>query len=86
MIDKEEMIKLFVDFGIPHGVTFDNGSRWCEICDKTQPVESDSENGWDHKMCRECSCVWPEYAQEVVSALMNGDADDLEEYYSITIN
>jgi hypothetical protein len=77
MTEKETLIQLFTDFGIPHGTQFDNGTLWCEVCESTKTVASNSADGWSHKMCKDCTCVWPEYAHEIVAALMDGECGEI---------
>jgi hypothetical protein len=77
MFDKTALMEWFEESDVPHGTLFDNGHRWCGICNATRPMRSFSEKEpWADKTCLECSAVWPEYMQLMIAHVMEDDMDE----------
>lgn len=80
MLNDQELARLtewFVNAEIPHGMFFDNGSRWCGRCHHTvHNLQCNSVvfTGVD-KVCPDCHAVWPEFVHMYQNALMMGDED-----------
>ena len=73
---RKVLAKEFIESDIIHGQWFDDGRRWCCVCQATrfmcEPVEKDV---WADKTCPECTGLWPEFVEMVINNLI--DDDDL---------
>jgi hypothetical protein len=59
---RQMLIELFENMPTSHGQYFDNGKRWCAICESSQIVRKATEhNKFADKICCNCNCIWPEY-------------------------
>jgi len=80
------LIELFLQTPMIHGELFDNGRRWCLVCQTAQLVcEPVSNDGWADKVCPDCTSLWPEYVDMVVNGLMNDD-DFIDDVPQVIIN
>jgi len=71
------LAKEFIESDIVHGQWFDDGRRWCCICQTTrfmcEPVAGDV---WADKTCPECTGLWPEFVEMVINNLIDDDEFD----------
>jgi hypothetical protein len=83
---KDQLIELFSQMDVPHGIRFDDGRRWCGICQHPRfsctPGEAVT---WTEKACPECSGLWPEYAMEFVHG-MQTDEDFGDNFPNMVVN
>lgn len=71
---KQQMIEMFEHIGVPHGIPFDDGRRWCEICQRPRlSCLPGTGKTWKEKSCLECSGLWPEYAMEFVHEMQTNE-------------
>jgi hypothetical protein len=83
---KQQMIDLFTDGDVPYGVPFDDGRRWCGICQHPRLSCAPGEaKTWKEKACMECSGVWPEYGSEFVYE-MQTDEDFMDNFPDMVVN
>jgi hypothetical protein len=83
---KSDIMYLFENTPMLHGTEFDNGKRWCAVCDCTQmPIPRTNEDLWAEKMCPNCSTCWPEFASEYVWRSHN-DPDFEDNFEHIILN
>jgi len=85
-LDRSEIIEIFDDLGIQHGERFDDGRRWCGVCEHPRvAVNPVNAKTWTDKVCKCCNAVWPEYIEEFMAGIVEED-DDLESMIPATIN
>ena len=55
---------------IKHGIVFDDGRRWCGVCQKPKRTctSTDSQSLWANKCCPKCFSLWPEYLEEYANS------------------
>jgi hypothetical protein len=76
MFERNEIIAAFEQLPIEHGTVFDNGSRWCGICNTTRKMPAFSQtHPWADKTCLTCTAVWPEYVELLLAYAMDHDND-----------
>lgn len=62
------------DFECSHGQLFDNGKRWCVVCEKTVEAETDADIFgfiFSGKKCPECDAIWPEHVEEFLEGFQD---------------
>ena len=63
---RNELATLFQNHQITHGTFFDNGRRWCSVCECTRLMCDMAEHDpWIGRTCADCTAIWPEYMQEI---------------------
>lgn len=71
---------------IDHGEWFDDGRRWCGMCNHPrfmcEPIEGMK---YADKTCRSCSCLWPEFVSMVADDIEN-DEDFSEFFDEVLLN
>lgn len=82
---KEYLINMFENSPIRHGQRFDNGKRWCEVCQTTKLSTPIDQNDWKTKMCTDCQAVWPEHVQDFLY-MCQTDEDFMLQFPVSTIN
>jgi hypothetical protein len=84
--DRSEIIEMFDDLGIQHGEMFDDGRRWCGVCEHPRiavhPVHAKT---WTDKACKCCNAVWPEHIEEFMTGIIE-ENEELESMIPATIN
>ena len=84
--DRDTLIEMFNEIGIRHGETFDDGRRWCGVCEIprfARPKEAIVT--WMDKVCPDCHAVWPEHVEECIAGIVDDD-DELDEFSPHVIN
>jgi len=77
---RRELVDLFATMPINHGEIFDDGRRWCCVCESPRLMCAAVDgNMWADKTCSECTSLWPEYIEMVVNGLLTDDdiADEI---------
>jgi len=84
-VTTDSIADLFRESSIDHGEIFDDGRRWCDVCQHTKPIcEQQEDKSWAGKMCQDCSTLWPEYAFAIAHGLITeDDFDDVEENITV---
>ena len=84
---KKDVVDIFNSMILPHGITFDNGKRWCANCNHLQSFDRLlCDDGWLNKACSFCHAIWPEYVVEYEETDDQETAIFLEEYQSARRN
>lgn len=84
--DRSEIIEMFDDLGIQHGERFDDGRRWCGVCENPRlACITEAVSSWKDKVCGECHAVWPEHIEEFMAGIIE-DNDELDKFTEYTIN
>lgn len=61
----------------PHGAHFDDGRRWCVVCQTPKFTCTTGSNYWQDKSCPKCQTIWPEHEAEFQQAMIeNLDSDE----------
>lgn len=77
---RHDIMEAFLNDPTPHGAMFDNGKRWCGICESIQTpiIESTSKDefgivpvSWKARACPYCSGIWPEHMHEFAYRMHN---------------
>lgn len=57
-----------------HGQWFDDGRRWCALCESPRwPNAACDTRRWQHMICHTCSAVWPEHQADFLLEVMDND-------------
>ena len=85
--DKQDVIEFFNNMPTPHGVTFDNGKRWCGNCNHLQSFDKLAcDDGWLNKACGFCHAIWPEFVEDYLDMDEQEAESFVEIYQSETRN
>lgn len=75
---RHDIIEAFLNEPTIHGTKFDNGKRWCAVCESPYtPISAakiDPKSNvvsWKARSCPCCNAIWPEYMYEFVYRMEN---------------